>query len=130
VDQAASRHKAACGGDYEFFLNVVWPWREDNAENAGRGIEEMEGKWNSFHDSQLGADYVYDIASSFGFMEGKYARALEIFADREPPPMPGTAAEYGSADGVSGAPDPAGTCRNGRPSVAERHPPGPRARVH
>lgn len=75
---------------------------EGNAENASRGIEEMEDKWNSFHDSSLGADYVYDIASDFGFMGGKYTRALEIFAVNEPPTeLLGPAVNDGSASAAS-----------------------------
>jgi hypothetical protein len=35
--------KAVCGGEHDFFLNVVWPWLEGNAENASRGIEEIGG---------------------------------------------------------------------------------------
>jgi putative DNA primase/helicase len=79
--------KAACGGDHVFFLNVVWPWLEGNAENARRGIEEMEAKWRSFHDSQLGADYVYDTAAIFGFTVGVDERnsriAREAFGERD-----------------------------------------------
>jgi hypothetical protein len=76
--------KAACGGDHEFFLNTVWPWAERNAGTAEKGIEWLEAKWNSFTDSQLGADYVYGVAASFDFMEG-VDRAEEIFAGQPTP---------------------------------------------
>ncbi len=89
--------KAACGGDQDFFLNTVWPWLADNGENADLGIEEMEAKWDSFSDSSLGADYVYDIASAFGFMEGKDTRTVEIFAGR---PLP--QASQGGDGGAQG----------------------------
>jgi AAA domain len=74
--------KAAAGGDRDFFLNVVWPWLEGNAQNA-YGIEEMEAKWNSFRDSRLGAEFVYRCAATFGFTEGVHAITEEMFRDAQ-----------------------------------------------
>jgi hypothetical protein len=73
--------KTACGGDRDFFLNVVRPWLEGNAENGERGVEEMEAKWNSFRDSSLGAEFVYRCAAKFGFTEGVHAITEEMFRD-------------------------------------------------
>ncbi len=80
--------KAACGGDDAFFTDTVLPWLEGNAGNTEKGVEWLEERWNSFTDSQLGAEYVFEVAYSFGFKEGsdeyKYQLAKEAFGSRDP----------------------------------------------
>jgi hypothetical protein len=69
---------AACGGDMVFFTETVWPWvctNQKQAHGAGprteeQGIEWLETRWNSFTDSQLGAEYVYNRATEFGCTAG------------------------------------------------------------
>jgi hypothetical protein len=70
--------KAACGGDQVFYAEHVLPWLQNNPQNAE---EDMEAKWNSFHDSQLGAYYVYQWAAQFGFSEGLATWARELFKE-------------------------------------------------
>ena len=70
--------KAACAGDPEFYTQHVWPWLARNPDNASKE-EEMLAKWDSFKDSQLGYEYVYDWAAQFGFNEGRQAIAQEFF---------------------------------------------------
>jgi len=50
--------KAACAGNYDFFLDTVWPWAQGNAGNVEKGIEWVQERWDRFRDSQLGAEYV------------------------------------------------------------------------
>jgi phage/plasmid-associated DNA primase len=96
---------AACAGDMTFFTETGWPWsctqtvtHGEGPRTEDRGIEWLKAKWRSFRDSQLGADYVYGIASQFKFTEGLDAR-LEVFADRPlPEEISGTAADSGLAD--------------------------------
>jgi D5 N terminal like len=117
--------KAACGGGRDFFLNVVWPWLEGNADNAGRGIEEMEAKWHSFTDSTLGADYVYQTAAEFGFMEGIDAQVRDIFPDRPAPEIAtGNITGAGETSGGANASNSTGTVP-GSPVGNASPPPGP-----
>jgi hypothetical protein len=68
---------AACGGDMTYFAEVVWPWvckkqtiaRGQGPRTEEQGIEWLEERWKSFSDSQLGAEYVYNWASTFGFAD-------------------------------------------------------------
>jgi len=69
---------AACGGSIPYMAEVVWPWicknqtiaRGEGPRTEERGIEWLEERWRSFHDSQIGADYVFTWAASFGFTDG------------------------------------------------------------
>jgi hypothetical protein len=71
---------AACGGDMDFYSDVVWPWLQTNPANVvSSGEARMEAKWKSFCDSQLGADFAYQWAAKFGFMDGVEASARDIF---------------------------------------------------
>ncbi|MBV9203776.1 MAG: hypothetical protein JOY83_29385, partial [Alphaproteobacteria bacterium] len=78
---------AACGGSLNFFHSVVWPWvcerhtvrKGDGPLAREQGVEWYEARWRSFTDSQLGAEYVYGWAATFGFMEGKDDTAKRIF---------------------------------------------------
>jgi putative DNA primase/helicase len=56
--------KAACGGDQEFFTDVVVPWCERYQPNTP---EVIEAKWESIHDATVGAEYVYQVARRHGF---------------------------------------------------------------
>jgi hypothetical protein len=56
--------KAACGGDRQFFDDVVLPWLLTNPANAE---EYMEAKWNSLHYCQLGTEYLYAWGRKFGW---------------------------------------------------------------
>jgi hypothetical protein len=69
--------KTACGGDQTFYDEVVWPWLQKNPANNDE--IEMWGHWNSFHDSQVGAEFVYRLASTFGFSEGVNKLVEEMF---------------------------------------------------
>jgi hypothetical protein len=73
---------AACGGDRQFYDDHIWPWLRGNPANKEK---DMEQKLASFHDSQIGADFVFGWAASFGFTEGISAsqgvKAQEIFKD-------------------------------------------------
>ena len=68
---------AACGGSMDVLTQVVWPWvctqkiarGQSGLRSEDRGIEWLEARWRSFTDSQLGAEYVYGWAASFGFTE-------------------------------------------------------------
>lgn len=79
---------AASAGSVDFLHDAVWPWvceRQTVARGNGprteeRGIEWLEERWRSFHDSQLGAEYVYGWAATFGFNDGRQALAQEIMA--------------------------------------------------
>jgi phage/plasmid-associated DNA primase len=68
--------KAACGGEQAFYAEHILPWLLKNSENHE---EDMQAKWDSFRDSQLGAEYVYAWAARFGFTEGIVAIAQELF---------------------------------------------------
>ena len=70
--------KAACGGDHAFFVDTVWPWLQGNEGNVDRGIEWVEERWNSFRDSQLGAEFVYRTAFPFGFTEWSDGDAQDV----------------------------------------------------
>ena len=72
--------KAACGGDQTFFTDTVLPWLAGNGRNVEKGTEWLEERWHSFTDSQLGADYVFGLAATFGFTEGA-DRVLDAFTD-------------------------------------------------
>ncbi len=59
--------KAASGGDEFFYAEVVVPWSARKPDNT----EEMtRGRWNSFSDSVLGADWLYGVAREHGFVGG------------------------------------------------------------
>jgi hypothetical protein len=71
---------AACDGDMNFYDDAVWPWLQTNPANVvSNGEARMEAKWRSFHDSQVGADFVYGWAATFGCLDGLEARARDIF---------------------------------------------------
>jgi hypothetical protein len=56
------------------------PWLQTNPANVvSSGEARMGAKWKAFCDSQLGADYVYQSAAKFGFMDGVEASARDIF---------------------------------------------------
>lgn len=77
--------KAACGGDQAFYADHVLPWLQQNSGNAAKGEEWLEARWESFKDSELGASYVFGVASAFGFKEGNSERAPDIFAGHPNP---------------------------------------------
>ncbi len=107
--------KAACGGDMTFYTDNVEPWLMRNDANAASdGEARMLEKWNSFHDSELGADYVFNTAAAFGFTEGLNERAVNIFENR-----PVEAIQSGTpADGGNASTDAAGGGAGG--TVARR----------
>lgn len=103
---------ASCAGDMKFFIDVLWPWvcTQKQARGSGprseeRGIEWLEERWRSFTDSELGKNYVYRMAASFGFQEGLQAQAQELFANAPGPtgPAAGPAAELETAENDGGA---------------------------
>lgn len=59
---------AACAHNHEFFTDVVWPWictqtvtHGEGPRTEDRGIEWLEAKWDSFHDSELGAEHIQPL---------------------------------------------------------------------
>jgi hypothetical protein len=51
---------AACGADQTFYAEHILPWLSGNPENLE---DDIEAKLASFHDSQLGAEFLYQWAS-------------------------------------------------------------------
>jgi putative DNA primase/helicase len=105
--------KAACGGDQAFYAEHILPWLLENPENHE---EVMQAKWDSFTDSQVGAEFVYRCASQFGFTEGMTAITQELFERTA-----GDTANAGGdqtnvpSDGGGPAPPPGGPAQPGGP---------------
>lgn len=59
--------KAACNGDFDFFIDVVIPWSLRYPQNTA---EVVERKWDSINESSIGASYVFGIARQHGFRGG------------------------------------------------------------
>ena len=56
--------KAASGGNESFFETVVMPWALSYTKNTP---EIVRIKWESIHDSSLGAGYVDRVARRWGY---------------------------------------------------------------
>jgi P4 family phage/plasmid primase-like protien len=78
---------AAVGGDLDYMREVVWPWvcesqtiaRGEGPRTEERGIEWLEARWVSFHDSTVGATTVYEWAALCGYDEAlSEARGEEL----------------------------------------------------
>jgi P4 family phage/plasmid primase-like protien len=96
---------AACGGNMEFFYDVVLPWLMTNPTNGqDDGEARMEAKWKSFDSSIHGAEYVYQQASLFGFTEGLAEIARRLFAASETVGADDADDAGGTGGGNNGAP--------------------------
>lgn len=111
---------AACAGSLEFFDDVVWPWICTQTVTHGqgpttreRGIEWLQERWNSFHDSTFGAEFVYGVAAEFGFREGWDSVQLSVF-DGIPLPIPvADAAGVGDGSAAGASPNVGGAGSSG-----------------
>lgn len=82
--EAFAAVKAAFAGDEEFYEHFE-EWSLQWEKNTEASVRE---KWDSVHESALGADYVFERAAAFGFNWAGYE-----FADIELPPEEGIAAD-------------------------------------
>jgi hypothetical protein len=87
--------KAGCGGDEEFFEDVLLPWCRGYQKNTDKDVRKI---WDSINAAGLGARYIFRIAREYdpSFCDD----AQEIFASRQesfncqsaplaaPPPAP------------------------------------------
>jgi len=99
--------KAACGGEQDFLETVVWPWvctqqvargeGPRTQDQPGGGLEWLQDKWESFHDSSIGADWIFALARSFGCEEA--AQHLAQSAIEEAFGAPVDEQPMGEADG-------------------------------
>jgi hypothetical protein len=102
--------KAACGGSQEFYDQVVWPWLQTNTINVLPDSNDVDGdirmleKWNSIKDAQNGAEFVYEWASLFGFMDGVTAILQELFKNAQEP-APAIVADANPVPGSTSASD-------------------------
>jgi hypothetical protein len=101
---------AACNGDMPFFTETVLPWLQTNTSNVeNEGDARMEATWESFRDSQVGAEFVYQWAAQFGCNDGidainqqRAEQAQELFAGT--PDVTGAdGADGQGADGLDAA---------------------------
>jgi P4 family phage/plasmid primase-like protien len=106
--------KASVGGDIAYFNEIVWPWCCTHSVRKGlgplaqeQGIEWYLARWDSFHDSQLGPEHVYERAALCGYdealLEFKGEQLPEIFGalpdDDDSPTLGGGGSGGGSASG-------------------------------
>jgi hypothetical protein len=89
--------KTACGGDEGFYNDVYLPWQQENPKNDEGTVR---AKWESHTDSQIGWDYVANLAASHGFVpsvEGLFENldAVEPIASDAPEPGQRTPGYHG-----------------------------------
>jgi hypothetical protein len=106
---------AACGGSVAFLHQVVWPHICESQKTArgqgpltrDQGVEWLEARWCSFTDSQIGAEFVYGWAATFGetdaLMDVKRARAEEILRNAPSLPPADTSTDGQGDNGARGA---------------------------
>ena len=93
--------KAACDGNHQFFIDVMLPKLLEHPDNAARGADWCEEKWNGIKRSIVGYDTVFDMAAGFGYMAG-----AEAIRDKQ-------------IEEIFGAPDDTSTDGSGSPGLAQ-----------
>ncbi len=103
---------AAVNGDMVFFTEQVWPWvctqkiaRGNGPRSEDQGIEWLETRWRSFTDSQLGAEFIYQWASTFNCRDGindLNNRNIRTYFSGSEPEEPGLSEAADATPGADG----------------------------